>query len=267
MNFTTISNAMKVTGLSYLGSINSNAKMVKNKKVSNNYTYFLNLSPANTSGYNVCPYSTKECRLGCLATSGRAKVEIWTGKNVIRNARIKKTKLFFEQNEFFMRWLIADIKAKQRKAKKDGYNFSVRLNGTSDIEWENHKIDGLNIFEHFPEVQFYDYTKNYNRMYSTSAIKNYQLTYSYNGNNENKCIDLLQNKKNVAIVFNIKDAKELPAEWNGFEVINGDLTDYRPSDGHGVVVGLKWKDMPDKSINERVKNSKFVLQVVEPTAV
>ena len=38
----------------------------------------------------------------------------------------------------------------------------VRLNGTTDIQWENIKID-YNIFELFPEVQWYDYTKIANR--------------------------------------------------------------------------------------------------------
>lgn len=262
MEFTTIKNAMKQTGLSYLGKINSSAKIIKNKKVSNNYTYILYLAPADLSGYNVCPYSTKECRLGCLNSSGRAKIEYMTKKTKIIDSRIKKTKLFFEQREFFMRWLIAEIKAGQRKAQRDNYYFSVRLNGTSDINWEHHKIDGLNIFEHFPEVQFYDYTKNYRRMFSTSGIKNYHLTYSYNGYNVAECLNVLHNNMNIAVIFNMKKIGDLPTKWNDYEVINGDLTDYRLNDGHGVVVGLKWKDIGNKELNEQIKTSKFVEQVV-----
>ena len=266
MKFTTISNAKKQTGLSYLGSINSSAKILKNKKVSNVNTYILYLAPANQSGYNVCPYSTKECRLGCLATSGRAKMEYRAQKSVIKDARIKKTKLFFEHNEFFMQWLIAEIAAEKRKSIAKGIPFSVRLNGTSDIQWEHYKIDNKNIFEIFPEVQFYDYTKNYRRMTTTSMYTNYHLTYSYNGRNEQKCIEVLKAKKNIAIIFNVKDVEQFPAQWNGFKVINGDLTDYRPLDGEGVVVGLKWKDIANKEVNEQIKNSNFVLQVVNVPA-
>ena len=35
----------------------------------------------------------------------------------------------------------------------------VRLNGTSDIKWENVKYNNQTIFELFHDIQFYDYTK------------------------------------------------------------------------------------------------------------
>lgn len=133
MIFTTIGQAKKLTGLSYLGNINSSAKIIKNMKVSNNYTNIIYLASANTSGYNVCSHSTSECRKGCLSTSGRVKMET-SNKHTITNARIKKTKLFFEDRQFFMNWMIAEIEMYMKKAKKDGYDFSVRLNGTSDID-------------------------------------------------------------------------------------------------------------------------------------
>lgn len=159
MEFTTIGNAIKQTGFAYLGGVNISAKMIKNQKVSGNMTYVIYLAPANESGYNVCPNSTPECRLGCLSTSGRAGMELLSGSNRTKNSRINKTKLFHEHNEFFMQWLIADLRAKQAKAKVKGLDFSVRLNGTSDIDWQNNYYNGKNIFEHFPEVTFYDYTK------------------------------------------------------------------------------------------------------------
>jgi len=137
MIFTTISSARKDTGLSYLGNINSSSKIIKNTKVSGQYTYILYLAPAQISGYNTCSHSTLLCRSGCLATSGRAGI----GKdNKIQQARIKKTKLFFEEQDFFMQWMIAEIKMFQQKAIKDGYGFSVRLNGTSDIDWQKNIV-------------------------------------------------------------------------------------------------------------------------------
>lgn len=263
MKFTTIANAKKQTDLAYLGNINSSAKLVKNKKVSNNYTYIIYLAPYNLSGYNVCPHSTPECRLGCLNTSGRVKMEMASNRSVIQDARITKTKLFFEHNTFFLMWLVAEMKSFQAKAKRDGYAFSARLNGTSDIEWENYKLDGKNIFQHFPDVQFYDYTKNAARLLKPLA-PNYQLTYSYTGRNNSEKLaqTILSKGQNVAVIYNQPKGSALPKTWNGYPVIDGDLTDYRPNDGKGVVVGLRWKNIGNKEANEQIRNSCFVTQVV-----
>jgi len=257
LEFTTISKAKKETGLSYLGCVNSSAKMLKSKKVSKQYTYAIYLAPANTSGYNVCSHSTPECRMGCLATSGRQAIEIFSGIDKIKNSRIKKTKLFFEENDFFMAWLIAEIKAAQNKAKRDGYYFSVRLNATSDIDWENVRLNGLNIFEIFPDVSFYDYTKNVNKY--INKPENYHLTYSYTGRNWEQCKILLEQGFNIAMVFKTTNENELPTEYKGFKVINGDLTDYRIADGKGIIIGLKWKRIANREVEQQVLNSCFVV--------
>jgi hypothetical protein len=259
LKFTTISKAKKDTGLSYLGIVNGSSKLLKNQKVSKQYTYAIYLASANTSGYNVCSHSTPECRLGCLATSGRAAMELKLGKTGLQNARIKKVKLFYEHQEFFMQWLIAEIKAGQRKAIKDNYFFSVRLNATSDIDWENVRISGLNIFEIFPDVNFYDYTKNVNKY--VNKPENYHLTYSYTGRNWKQCKTLLERDFNVAIVFNTICENELPTEYKGFDVINGDLTDYRIDDAKGIIIGLTWKRIANKEVEQQVLNSCFVVDV------
>lgn len=259
MMFTTIGQAKKKTGLSYLGGINTSSKLAKNKKVSGNLTYIIYLAPSTQSGYNVCLFSTPECRLGCLATSGRASMELHSqGVKRIQNARIKKSKLFFEDRAFFMDWMITEIKQAQRKAIKDGYDFSVRLNGTSDIDWANIRLDGANIFEHFPNTNFYDYSKHYLKF--TDNIPNYHLTFSYSGYNTNECINLLNTGKNVAVIFNVKNVNELPKTFMGYEVINGDLTDARFLDKKGVIVGLKWKNIANKTNNNTIKQSVFVIQ-------
>lgn len=258
MKFTTIADAKRQTGLSYLGSINSSAKIIKNKKVSNNYTYIIYLAPASQSGYNVCPNSTPECRMGCLNTSGRAGIDIASKRDIIKNARIKKTKLFFEHQEFFMQWAMAEMRMFQAKAKRDGYEFSARLNGTSDIDWSKIEVEGKTILKHFPSVQFYDYTKDGHRFGRIPA--NYQLTYSYTGNNLATTLDLLTLGFNVAVVFDTKKGKALPATFNGYPVIDGDLTDYRPNDGDGVVVGLRFKKIANKVAQAFVLNSQFVVK-------
>ena len=106
LNFTTISQAKNQIGLSYLGTVNSSSKLMKNQKVNMQYTYAIYLAPANTSGYNVCSHSTNEYRLGCLATSGRQAIEIFSGIDSIKNARIQKTKLYYEEPDFLLQGLI-----------------------------------------------------------------------------------------------------------------------------------------------------------------
>jgi hypothetical protein len=258
MEFTTIGNAKKQTGLAYLGGINISAKLSKNQKVSDVMTYCIYLSPANTSGYNVCAHSTPECRLGCLATSGRAGMELHTENiRTIQNARIKKTKLFHEENEFFMNWLVAELRSYQNKAAKLGIPFSVRLNGTSDINWSKYPINGKTVFELFPDVQFYDYTKEMTKLFD--VIPNYHLTLSYAGYKDELFKMMLSKGNNVAVVFNVHKVEELPATFLGFPVINGDATDYRPNDEKGSVVGLKWKSISNKATEKAILNSVFVV--------
>jgi hypothetical protein len=259
MKFSNCLNAYKETGISYLGGVNISAKIKKNQKVNGQMTYILYLAPANQSGYNVCPNSTPECRLGCLATSGRAMMDLISGHNVIKNSRIAKTKLFFEHNEYFMQWLFASIKLKQAMAIRKGFEFSVRLNGTSDIDWSDYKLNGQTVFQAFPEVQFYDYTKNPVKFYDKPL--NYHLTFSYSGHNVEMCKKILAKGHNIAVVFNVKNEKQLPETFLGYPVINGDLTDYRVADSKGCVIGLKWKKIANKADNEAIKNSVFVVQV------
>ena len=121
MKFTTIGNAKKLTGLSYLGGVSTSAKIMHSQQYSHQYTYAIYLAPDNISGYNTCSHSTPECRVGCLNTSGRAGMEIHCEKHRINDARIKKAKLFYEESEFFMAWVMAEIRMYQAKAKKDGF--------------------------------------------------------------------------------------------------------------------------------------------------
>jgi hypothetical protein len=116
--------------------------------------------------------------------------------------------------------------------------------------------------EIFPETTFYDYTKNPKRM-SKKLPENYHLTFSYTGRNEYISKKILDQGKNVAVIFNLKKGQPLPETWNGYPVIDGDLTDYRPLDGEGVVVGLRWKNIANKEMNEKIKKSRFVVQVVK----
>ena len=251
LKFTTIGNAKKVTGLSYLGSVASSSKIAKGLKY-NEMTYILYLAPASQSGYNVCPMSTEECRTACLTESGHNRIDV--KKNAINKARIKKTKLFFEEREFFMYWLICEIVSAKQKAEKEGYQFSVRINGTSDISLESFKVEGKNILEIFPFIKFYDYTKVANRFKMLDKYDNYDLTYSFSGHNMFQCLELLSEKKGrVAMVF---EGKVLPKTFMGYDVIDGDAYDMRYYDAPGVIVGLKFKKVRNKI---DTANNKFII--------
>lgn len=166
--------------------------------------------------------------------------------------------MFFEEREFFMGWLIAELKSYQLKAKKDNYLFSARLNTISDIDWQNEYVKGVNIFEMFPEIMWYDYSKNYNKF--NNKISNYHLTYSFTGRNWLNCKSLLNKGFNVAVVFNVDNEKNLPKTFNEFPVINGDENDARFLDNKGVIIGLKFKHIADKEAEKQVINSCFVVQ-------
>lgn len=251
MNYLNQPNAKKLTGLNYLGSVNLTTKHAKAYDY-NELTYSLYLAPAKMSGYEVCPKRNEECTALCLNESGMNRIDV--KKNRINESRIKKTKLFFEEREFFVNWLIDEISIAKRKAEILGYKFSVRLNNTSDISPELFytTIDGKkkNLLEIFPDVQFYDYTKVYNRIKLTKKYPNYDLTFSFSGYNFEECIESLNNDVRVAVVF-----KKVPETFWGYKVIDGDKYDMRYKDSTNVIVGLKFKTVRNKI----KKDYKFVV--------
>lgn len=246
------SQAKKDTGLSYLGMVNNSSKHEK-AYTYNEMVYTLYLAPAKSSGYEVCPMRTEECTLLCLNESGRNKMD--TKKNTINNSRIKKTRLFFENREYFMRWMIDEINEAKEKADQMGYHFSVRLNNTSDISPESFYVDvdgkKMNVLQLFPDVMFYDYSKVPNRLDLTKKYNNYDLTFSYSGWNMDVCMTMLENNVRVAMVF-----KEVPESFMGYRVIPGDDYDMRYRDDKDVIIGLKFK----KVRNKLTESNKFVIQ-------
>jgi hypothetical protein len=251
MKFTTKAQAKRLTGLSYLGSISKTVKHKKSKKYGE-LTYSLYLAPGKSSGYEVCPGRTSECSRFCLNESGMNTM-IQNGKgDVINRSRITKTKLFFEDRNFFMQWLIFEIQAGITKAKKMGFFYSVRLNNTSDISPLDFNIDGKNILEIFPDTQFYEYTKIKERAELMKEYKNYDITYSYNGYNMEECMQMLQHRIRVAMVFK----KVIPEVYLGYRVIDGDKYDMRYKDTEPTIVGMKYKRVRTKLTN----NIKFVIQ-------
>jgi hypothetical protein len=226
----------------------ANAKILKGEK-EGWMTMGIHLAPANLSGYNVCQWASRGCTKVCLNTSGHGAF------STVQAARIAKTKLLKENFNLFATQLIKEIKAAVKSAAKKGMRLAIRLNLTSDIPWELLDVqDGKTLFEIFPEVTWYDYTKGYKRMMDFLDGKmpaNYSLTFSRSESNEKYVHAIRARGGNVAVVFR----RSLPENWHGTPVVNGDKNDLRFLDARGVVVGLVDKGKARKD------NSGFVVEV------
>lgn len=215
-----------------------NAKTRKGEK-KGFITYGLHLAPANLSGFNVCKDASAGCAAACLNTAGRGAM------SNVQRARIAKTRLFFSNKQAFLSDLWTEVKKSIAAAARKEMTPCLRLNLTSDLPWEKIKLNGQSIFEAFPSVQFYDYTKSSERMtdfLSGVMPKNYHLTFSRSESNHNLCLSFLKSGGNVAMVFR----KSLPSQFQGFAVVDGDETDLRFMDGAGKIVGLKEKGLAKK---------------------
>lgn len=213
--------------LKLLSPPNSNAKLAKADGTG--YQIFgLSLAPHTTSGRNVCPYASEGCSSECLFYAGHGVF-----KNV-QAARVRRTKMFFDDRNKFMDLLIADIRSAHNMAARKGDEAVFRLNVLSDIRWET-----FGIMDEFPHLTFYDYTKIFPRMMSYAyggLPDNYYLTFSRSETNDTDVTQVLAAGGSVAVVFD-----NLPETWRGKQVIDGDQHDLRFLDPVGSVVGLKAK--------------------------
>lgn len=193
--------------------------------------------------FNSCSMAAMaSCIDACLYTAGRGAF------NNVQTARQRKAEWFYKDRDSFMKQLYEDIKKFQTYCHKRNIQPCVRLNGTTDIRWELIKIGAYNIFDWFPEVQFYDYTKIANR--KCKDIPNYHLTWSYSNANPEyaKLLDkALEQGMNAAVVYRKEYHKP---KWQGYPVIDGDSDDLRfldPKGGHIVALYAKGKAKKDQT--------------------
>jgi hypothetical protein len=260
----------------------------KNKRLEkdfivNRYPIMLNLAPYDMSGSNLCKYATKDCITVCVGTikhhSKESKNMGRMGKRTssqlcIDFARIKRSLLYLNHREYFFHCLIYEIIKRYEIIKKTHPNLeiAIRLNGYSDILWEDQKIKitspdvqkayknfclevlGIspnsytvrNIFELFPNIEFYDYTK-YDPIKSerkrSNIPQNYHLTFSLSERKIDKNhIEEILEIENIAIVV-VKEEKEKIIDYinnsTSFDAINGDEYDCRIEDGEKKLVILE----------------------------
>jgi hypothetical protein len=224
----------------------ANPKIQKGTKLGY-LSFILHLAPADLSGKETCPKRTAGCTAACLNTAGRGGMfKRGENTNMIQKARIRKTQYFFADRDAFMQDLVVDVQKAIKFAERKGLIPVFRLNGTSDLSWEKYEVLGAkNIFELFPQVQFYDYTKVLGR--KVKHIPNYHLTFSKADGNDADVAEALMQGMSVVAVYD-----EIPAG-----VPSADETDLRFLDPKGIMLGLKAKGKAKKDY------SGFVIRVKE----
>jgi len=207
-----------------------NPKVIKGEKFGY-MTAILHFAPSSWSGYNFCAYASLGCGVECLNTSGHGQRHmVNNGAHHVHIARIVRSMLYVEFREQFIAKLEREIAAHERRAKRLNAIPCIRLNGTSDRLWEKEQP---HIFNLFPSITFYDYTKVPNR--DVSHIPNYSLTFSRNEVND---AIAWQQPLNVAFVLRIGKHDPLPKMYKGRKVISGDTHDLRFLDGVNKAVAL-----------------------------
>lgn len=218
-------------------SVGTNSKTSKSDALyDNTLTAILYLSPYTSGGFgNVCSKASPGCITTCLNTAGRGAF------SNVQKARQRKTELFFKDNAKFKKQLNYDLKIFYDFCNENSIQGFVRLNGTSDIDWSKLRLDnGLNVYQTYPNLNFYEYTKDWSRI---SSHSNFYITYSKSESiTPQEVKDKVLSGNNVAVVF----TKDLPSTYLGLKVIDGDETDLRFYDERTVIVGLKAKGKAKK---------------------
>ena len=216
------------------------------------------LAPADmaTEGrHTLCAYADKaKCKDACLYTAGRGRM------SQVQLARVRKTLAYLQHPDAFFATLDQDIRNLKHRAAALRLIPAVRLNGTSDIDF-------IEFVTRHPDVQFYDYTKNFTRV-DHPLPGNYHLTLSYSEADPGYARNVLSRvwggegtstpstpKANMAVVFRNAEtvARVLECGWKGFtpdKVLNGDEHDARfldPGPGYIVALTAKGKAKDDTS--------------------
>jgi hypothetical protein len=241
-------------------SINQDAKTIKG--LNKGYlTGIMYLAPYTLGGKNICPFAKAAgCINACLNTAGRGIF------NSVQNARLNRTKLYHSDINVFMNQLAVEIHALKKTAIKNGLIPVIRLNGLSDIEFENirfnyefldKQLNNVTIFEIFSDLQFYDYTKN---PYRNSLPKNYDLTFSYSNKPEFKKFNEIAIKKGLRLAAVFSD-QNLPAYFMGLPVLNGDESDLTFLAPKNTILGLYAKGKAKKD------TSGFIIKTIPILAI
>ena len=216
----------------------TNAKTSKNETE----TFILYLAPynQNNKGKNICQNASKGCIESCLYLAGRGAF------SNVQESRINKTNYYVNDKVKFLNQLANEIIKETNKAQKKGIKVVFRLNGTSDLDFVYmlNKHANLDISTLKNTASFYDYTKSLPRAKRYKSFKNYIVTFSKSETNEKETFEALKYGLNVAAVF----ANDLPKQYRGFKIVDGDKSDLEMLKYNNVILGLKAKGKAKKDL-------------------
>lgn len=219
-----------------LSAPDANPKVKKGEKDSGIHTAILHLAPGSLSGFNVCNHASPGCLDACLHTSGNKSYLPHKTR-----ARIAKTRAFFEHRALFLEVLERELVTRLAWARKRGLRLAVRLNGTSDINWDREAPDMLQRLVS-AGVVFYDYTKD-PRQAAGSTYRH--MVYSRSEVNHARALKMLARGVSVAVVIAgcgiSAHPKPLPDTLWGFKVVDGDKHDRTFEHAPGSVIALRAK--------------------------
>lgn len=223
-------------------SVSSDSKTIKGEK-KGYLTGILYLAPGTIAGTgNLCVNASTGCALSCLWAAGRAAMF-----ESINRARVMKTRFLKNDRKGFESMLLKDIAKLIRKARRMGLTPALRLNGTSDLPFENLFPS---VFSSFPTLATYDYTKSIKRAIAWSKGEmpcNYHLTFSLSESNRAQAALALRAGVNVAAVTHgFQVGEQIPFDGLTVETLDGDSSDLRFLDspspsGQGRLIMLKAK--------------------------
>lgn len=196
---------------------------------------------------NTCPFAGG-CKATCLNTAGRGGIPqaSYSGRpfaNNVQHGRYKRTRMLDTDPARFVATLIRDIRTLAEYARANGYDVAIRLDGTSDLALDLRYPDLAAAIRDVGAIR-YDYTKDATRaLASANGETRTRYVYSLDKGaaREAAARRVLGAGGNVAVVFRVKRGRPLPAVWNGYPVVDGDVTDLRHLDPAGVIVGLRAK--------------------------
>jgi hypothetical protein len=230
-----------------------------------------------------CFGSSPFCRQTCLVLSGQNP-----STNEAPRSKMKNTLAFLENPELFVAGLHKELQAKGNAARRGGYDLVVRLNMLSDLPWYVMCPELLE--ENADLIAFYDYTKV--PYWGDPAYERVRelldLTFSFSGTNAALTEQALKSGERIAACFAPADPeraatipyrtswqeiiasgmvtksrgkhfiKLLGGEW---EIVDGDLSDYRVDDPQPSIVALNFKqpnikEETVKGITEKTRQSR-----------
>jgi len=212
-----------------LDTTGGNAKLKKSDKSSQEYRLAgLSLMPDDI----LCPYrNVAGCAKSCLESAGMGVF------SNVKAGRQRKSDWWHGDRAGFLDKLRKELTNFEKLCKRQGVKAAVRLNVLSDIPWEKHGIP-----QEFPDIFFYDYTKNASRLGKTPS--NYELMFSYSNEPayQKVVVKALKSDVPMSVVFR----NGMPKYYKGRRVIDGDASDLVNVKAGKVIVGLVAKGKAKK---------------------